>query len=92
MQYEEEKPIIKFLKTLSLFLFDIKKFHLHAYNRQKYLFYMVFFFEIIAGLIILWFIILLILPNATITIKVAQQTEDIIYNFRYYPAQQEEML
>ena len=92
VQYEEEKPIIKFLKTLSLFLFDIKKFHLHAYNRQKYLFYMVFFFEIIAGLIILWFIILLILPNATITIKVAQQTEDIIYNFRYYPAQQEEML
>ena len=87
VQYEEEKPIIKFLKTLSLFLFDIKKFHLHAYNRQKYLFYMVFFFEVLAWLWILRFIILLILPNATITLKVAQQTEDIIYNFRYYSAQ-----
>jgi hypothetical protein len=48
VHYEDEKPIIKFLKTLSLFFFDIKKFHLHAYNRQKYLFYMFFFFELIA--------------------------------------------
>jgi hypothetical protein len=48
VHYEDEKPIIKFLKTLSLFFFDIKKFHLHAYNRQKYLFYMVFFFELLA--------------------------------------------
>ena len=92
VQYQEEKPIVKFLKTLSLFFFDIKKFHLHAYNRQKYLFYMVFFFEVLAGLGILWFIILLILPNATITIKVAQQTEDIVYNFRYYPVQEVEEL
>lgn len=33
-----------------------------------------------------WFLLLLILPNASITLKVAQQTENIIYNFRYYPA------
>ena len=92
VQYEDEKPIIKFFKTLSLFFFDIKKFHLHAYNRQKYLFYMFFFFELIAWLWILWFIVILILPNATITIKVAQQTEDIIYNFRYYPVEQQEAM
>ncbi len=92
VQYEDEKPIIKFFKTLSLFLFDIKKFHLHAYNRQKYLFYMVFFFELLAWLWILRFIIILILPNATITLKVAQQTEDIIYNFRYYPVARQEAM
>ena len=92
VQYEDEKPIIKFFKTLSLFFFDIKKFHLHAYNRQKYLFYMFFFFELIAWLWILWFIVILILPNATITIKVAQQTEDIIYNFRYYPVSQKDAM
>jgi len=92
VEYEDEKPIVKFFKTLSLFLFDIKKFHLHAYNRQKYLFYMFFFFELIAWLWILWFIIILILPNATITIKVAQQTEDIIYNFRYYPVARQEAM
>lgn len=92
VQYEDEKPIVKFFKTLSLFFFDIKKFHLHAYNRQKYLFYMFFFFELVAWLWILWFLIVLILPNATITIKVAQQTEDIIYNFRYYPIEQQEAM
>ena len=84
--FEEEKPIIKILKTISLFLFDIKRFHLHAYDRKKYLFYLVFVAEILAGLGILWFLFLLILPSAKITLKVAQNTEDIIYNFRYYPA------
>ncbi len=46
--FEEEKPIIKILKTISLFLFDIKRFHLHAFNatphKQKYLVYLVFFY------------------------------------------------
>lgn len=90
--YEEEKPIIKILKTASLFLFDIKRFHLHTYNKQKYLFYMVFFLEILAGLAVVRFLLLLILPSAKITLKVSQQTEDIIYNFRYYPAQEEAYL
>ena len=85
VQYKEEKPIIKFLKTFSLFLFDIKKFHLNTYNKQKYLFYMVFLFEVLAGVGLLRFLITLLLPSAKITIQVAQQTEDIIYNFRYYP-------
>ena len=31
VHYEEEKPIIKMLKTLSVFLFDFKRFHLHAF-------------------------------------------------------------
>ncbi len=94
--FEEEKPIIKILKTVSLFLFDIKRFHLHAFTtahtKQKYLFYLVFFFESLAGLALLWFLFLLILPSAKITIKVAQHTEDIIYNFRYYPENEQSYL
>jgi len=89
--YEEEKPIIKMLKTLSVFLFDFKRFHLHAFagtqTKQKYLFYMVFFFEALAGIGLVWFLFLSILPSAKVTLKVAQNTEDIIYNFRYYPAE-----
>jgi hypothetical protein len=46
---------------------------------------MVFLFEVLAGVGLLWFLITLLLPSAKITIQVAQQTEDIIYNFRYYP-------
>lgn len=90
VHFEEEKPIIKILKTVSLFLFDIKRFHLHALNSQhskkKYLVYMAFFFEALAALAVVRFIVLLVLPSAKITLKVAQHTEDIIYNFRYYPA------
>lgn len=92
VQYKEERLILKVLKTISLFLFDIKKFHLHTYNKQKYLFYMVFFFEILAGLGIVWLLFLLILPSASITLKVSQQTENIIYNFRYYPASDQQYL
>ncbi len=88
--FEEEKPIVKILKTVSLFLFDIKRFHLHALNstetKKKYLIYMAFFFELLAGLGVIRFLVLLVLPSAKITLKVAQHTEDIIYNFRYYPA------
>ena len=91
VHYEEEKPIIKMLKTLSVFLFDFKRFHLHAFagtqTKQKYLFYMVFFFEALAGIGLVWFLFLSILPSAKVTLKVAQNTEDIIYNFRYYPAE-----
>lgn len=46
---------------------------------------MVIFFEALAGLGILWWLALFILPSANITLKVAQQRENIIYNFRYYP-------
>ena len=92
VQYKEERLILKVLKTISLFLFDIKKFHLHTYNKQKYLFYMVFFFEILAGLGIVWLLFLLILPSASITLKISQQTENIIYNFRYYPASDQQYL
>lgn len=88
--YEEEKPIVKILKTVSLFLFDFKRFHLHAFNntqtKQKYLFYMVFFFEALAGVALIWLLFLFVLPSAKVTLKVAQNTEDIIYNFRYYPS------
>lgn len=86
VQQQEERLIFKFLKTASLFFFNFKKFHLHTYNQQKYLFYLVFWIEILAWIWVVWFLLLLILPNASITLKVAQQTENIIYNFRYYPA------
>lgn len=53
---------------------------------------MVFFFEVLAGLAVIWFLLLLILPSANITLNIAQQKENIIYNFRYYPASDQEYL
>lgn len=81
----KEKRIQRALNTLYLFFFNIKKFHLQTYESKKYLFIMVFFLEILLILWILWFIISLIVPNATIMLQPSETTETIIYNVRYYP-------
>jgi len=82
----KEKNIQKALNSLYLFFFNIKKFHLQTYESKKYLFILVFLFEILLILWILRFIISLIVPNASITIHPSETTETIIYNVRYYPS------
>jgi hypothetical protein len=84
----KERNIEKAVNLLYLFLFNIKKFHLHTYESKKYIFALIFLFEAVFIGIVLWVIISLILPSASITIQPAEDLEQIIYNFRYYPAQQ----
>lgn len=81
----KEKHIQKAINISYLFLFNIKKFHLQTYESKKYLFILIFFFEILIILWILRFIISLIVPSATIIIQPSETTETIIYNVRYYP-------
>lgn len=83
--FEQKKNIEKIANMLYLFFFNIKKFHLHAYESKKYIFAIIFIFEAILIIGILRFIISLIIPNATITIQPAEESETIIYNVRYYP-------
>ena len=82
----KEKHIQKAINLSYLFFFNIKKFHLQTYETKKYLFILIFFFEIILILWILRFIISLIVPSANITIQASESTETIIYNVRYYPS------
>lgn len=86
VNFEKEKHIEKALNIFYLFFFNIKKFHLQTYESKKYLFGLIFFFEIIVILWILRFIISLIVPSATIIIQPSESTETIIYNVRYYPS------
>lgn len=81
----KEKHIQKAINLFYLFFFNIKKFHLQTYESKKYLFILIFFFEILLILWILRFIISLIVPSANITIQASESTETIIYNVRYYP-------
>jgi hypothetical protein len=85
VNYEQKKNIEKFLNIFYLFFFNIRKFHLHTYESKKYLFILIFLFEILLILGILWFIISLIIPSANITIFPSENSETIIYNVRYYP-------
>ena len=87
VHHVEQRNIEKAASIFYLFLFNIKKFHLHTYESKKYIFVLIFFFEALLIGLILRVVISLILPSATITIKTAEDTETIIYNFRYYPHQ-----
>jgi len=84
VDYEQKKNIENFLHIFYLFFFNIKKFHLHTYESKKYLFILIFLFEILLILGILRFIISLIIPSANITIFPSENSETIVYNVRYY--------
>jgi len=81
----EKNKFFKVLRMFYLFVFDIKKFHLNTLQKRKsYTFFLVFWFEILFVLLILYLLYSLILPGAKIEISPSQQIETIIYNFRYY--------
>jgi hypothetical protein len=70
----------------------MKKFHLHVYSNKHLTFYLIFALEAFFGFIILYFLYLLVLPSATILVTPANTSEDIVYNFRYYPMGSEAFL
>lgn len=81
----KEKHIQKAINISYLFFFNIKKFHLQTYESKKYLFVLIFIFEILLILWIFRFIISLIVPSAKITLQPSESNDTIIYNIRYYP-------
>ena len=83
--HQEKNKIIKYLRLIYDFFFNIKKFHLQVYTKKNYIFYVVFGFEIGFVLIILFLLYSLILPSTRINIIPTSQAESVIYNFRYYP-------
>ena len=85
VNYEKEKQIERVLNIIWLFFFNIKKFHLHTYETKKYIFVLIFIFEALLILWILWFVVSLIMPSANLMIQPSENSEAIIYNVRYYP-------
>lgn len=85
VNFTKEKNIQKAINIFYLFFFNIKKFHLQTYESKKYLFILIFFFEVLLIIWILRFIISLIVPSANITLQASESSETIIYNVRYYP-------
>ncbi len=84
--HQEKSKILRIINIIYLFFFNFKRFHLLAYNRKNYIFYVVFGFELAFVLAIFYVLYSLILPSWNIYIKSSQQSESIIYNFRYYPS------
>jgi hypothetical protein len=83
--HQEKHKIIKYLRLFYDFFFNIKKFHLQVYTKKNYIFYVVFWFEVLFVLVILFVLYSLILPSTRVNIVPTSQIESVIYNFRYYP-------
>jgi len=87
-KHTEKNKIMKFLRIIYLFFFDIKKFHLNTFqNRKSYTFLLVIWFEALFVLWVMYLIYSLIIPWVKVEINPSQQIETIIYNFRYYSAE-----
>ncbi len=86
----KKRKVTKILHMIYLFFFNIKKFHLYAYTKKNYTFYVIFFFEVCVVLFILYLLYGLVIPSTTVNIVPAYQVEDIVYNFRYYPYNQQQ--
>lgn len=87
----EKNKFMKYLRIIYLFFFDIKKFHLNTFqNRKSYTFILVIGFEVLFVIWIIYLIYSLIIPGAKVEINPSQQIETIIYNFRYYPVEDQD--
>lgn len=84
--YQEKHRFFKMIHILYLFLFNIKKFHLHALEKQNYIGYVVFGFEFLFTLIVLYGIYILAIPWVTLYVTPTYEVEKLTYNFRFYPA------
>lgn len=88
VQHTENNKFVKLLKMVYNFFFDIKKFHLDTIkNWKRYNTIIIFWLEWIFLSVIIYLVIWLLIPTAKITINASQGNETIIYNFRYYPAE-----
>ncbi len=83
--HQEKHKIVKYLRLIFDFFFNIKKFHLQVYTKKNYIFYAVFGFEVIFVVLILMLLYSLILPSTRVNIIPTTQIENVIYNFRYFP-------
>ncbi|MFA7298585.1 MAG: hypothetical protein WC010_02975 [Candidatus Absconditabacterales bacterium] len=83
--HQEKHKVIKYIRLVYDFFFNIKKFHLQVYTKKNYIFYVVFGFEVLFVFVILFLLYSLILPSTNINIIPTSQIESVVYNFRYYP-------
>jgi len=73
-----------------MFFFQAQKFHLSLFNKKSTLSYLFFIGEVLIIGLIAYFLYQFVLPSATIYLKPSYTVEDIVYNFRYFPARQPE--
>lgn len=92
VNHTESNKFLKAIRLIYNFFFNFKRFHLETIKSgwkdgNKYNAIIVFGIEAIFLWVIIYFVIWLLIPTAKIEINPSQQSETIIYNFRYYPSE-----
>ncbi|MBP6910828.1 hypothetical protein KBC03_04540, partial [Patescibacteria group bacterium] len=84
--YDQPNHFLRGIKLVYMFFFQAQKFHLSLFNKKSTLSYVFFIGEVLIIGLIAYFLYQFVLPSATVYVKPSYTVEDIIYNFRYYPA------
>lgn len=74
----------KFLNVIYMFFFRIKDFHLYIVNKKNISRYLIISLEILIMLLIVYGIYSVTIPRANVYIYPSYNSEEIMYNFRYY--------
>lgn len=77
----------KSLNMIYMFLFKIKDFHLYVVNKKNISRYLVIWLEILAMLLLVYWLYAVTIPTANIYIIPSYNSEEIMYNFRYFDSQ-----
>lgn len=74
----------KVLNMFYMFFFKIKEFNLYATDKKHISRYLVISLEILAMLWVIYWLYIVTIPTANIYIIPSYNSEEIMYNFRYY--------
>lgn len=85
--FQEKDLFTKIVKSIYNVFFSAKKYHGYIVSKWNYISYAIIVWEIIWVVTLLYFFYSLISPSANIFIKPSYSVDEIIYNFRYYPAE-----
>ncbi|MBP6086341.1 hypothetical protein KA478_04120 [Patescibacteria group bacterium] len=85
-QYEAPNRFLHAMHLLGMLMFNAKKFHLSVFTKKSTLSYVFIIGEVLGIFAIVYVMYQFLVPSATLLIQPAYTVEDVVYNFRYYPA------
>lgn len=85
-EYHAPNRFLHALHVFGMLLFNFKKFHLTVFTKKNTLSYVFVAAEFIAIAAIIYIMYQFLVPSAKVLLQPAYSVEDVVYNFRYYPA------
>lgn len=85
-EYEAPNRFLYAMHLLGMLLFNAKKFHLSVFTKKSTLSYVFIIWEVLWIVAIIYVMYQFLVPSASLLLQPSYAVEDVVYNFRYYPA------